>query len=124
MLMGPLWMTSLKVVWGNDALLGGAGDDTYVYNLGDGRDQIIDTRNNGNNDKLLFGNGITTSDVGFVRSLWEPNDVYVDLEEGAWVQLDDIFSTANSGVDAIEYADGTLQTVDDIRNVIRANWSD
>lgn len=46
---------------GNDLLLGGAGDDTYVYNLGDGADVIDDAA--GGLDTLSFGPGITLDDL-------------------------------------------------------------
>ena len=41
---------------------GGAGDDTYIWNLGDGLDTIYDA---GNNDTISFGDGISFSDLAF-----------------------------------------------------------
>jgi Ca2+-binding RTX toxin-like protein len=52
---------------GNDELEGGWGDDTYYYNRGDGNDIITDnvTQEKGDNDKIVFGAGITLSDFSF-----------------------------------------------------------
>lgn len=47
---------------GNDILSGGTGDDTYFYNLGDGSDTITETSGI---DSLVFGTGITLSNLGF-----------------------------------------------------------
>gem|GEM_PF-6451012 len=40
----------------NDTLIGGGGNDTFVYNTGSGANHIIDS---GNNNTLQFGSGIT-----------------------------------------------------------------
>lgn len=60
---------------GNDTLYGGFGDDTYVFNLGDGTDTIIERRQGeaysnveASNDTLAFGEGIVTDDLTFIRS--------------------------------------------------------
>jgi Ca2+-binding RTX toxin-like protein len=50
---------------GNDTLNGGLGADTYVFNIGDGQDVIHDTSNVGGDNRLLFGPGITISDLEF-----------------------------------------------------------
>lgn len=62
---------------GDDALLGGAdddwldggvGDDTYVYAIGDGHDKIFDYDTAaGNQDTLLFGEGIAVDDLILAR---------------------------------------------------------
>jgi hypothetical protein len=46
----------------DDNLQGGLGSDLYKYNVGDGSDRIGDL---GGNDTLLFGAGITMSNLSF-----------------------------------------------------------
>lgn len=50
---------------GNDTLDGGAGDDTYVFGQGDDQDLIRNNDAISTNDRLLFGGGISSSDVWF-----------------------------------------------------------
>ncbi|MFO0701090.1 MAG: putative Ig domain-containing protein [Nitrospira sp.] len=50
---------------GNDALDGGAGSDVYVFNPGGGWDVIHDSAESGENNRLLFGPGITLSNLDF-----------------------------------------------------------
>ncbi|MHB1076707.1 beta strand repeat-containing protein [Thiobacillus sp.] len=45
---------------GNDMMLGGLQDDTYLFNLGDGKDVIADF---GGQDEIAFGAGITAQDL-------------------------------------------------------------
>ena len=52
---------------GNDFLIGGSGDDTYLYGWGDGRDTIVDRSVSGEGNRILFGEGITQDDLTFFR---------------------------------------------------------
>jgi len=53
---------------GSDIMTGGAGNDTYVFNIGDGVDTIADTSTLAEGNMILFGEGITASDLTFVRN--------------------------------------------------------
>ncbi|WP_455378084.1 putative Ig domain-containing protein [Petrachloros mirabilis] len=48
---------------GADTLRGGTGYDTYVFNIGDGIDTIVDTAMPGEGNRILFGAGITQNDL-------------------------------------------------------------
>ncbi|WP_322110970.1 calcium-binding protein [Steroidobacter gossypii] len=59
---------------GNDTLYGSFGEDTYLFDLGDGHDLLIERRQNeayGNvapsSDTLNFGSGIVVTDLSFHR---------------------------------------------------------
>jgi Ca2+-binding RTX toxin-like protein len=52
---------------GNDFLIGGPGQDTYVYNRGDGRDTIVDTATLEEGNRILFGPDITQADLTFIQ---------------------------------------------------------
>ena len=59
-----------NVLAGNSAsnqLAGGTGHDTYLFNLGDGFDTIEDTATAGEGNRILFGAGITQSDLTFTQ---------------------------------------------------------
>ncbi|WP_226661415.1 calcium-binding protein [Microbulbifer aggregans] len=54
---------------GNDALYGEQGSDTYIFNLGDGLDTILDRNQSGTDINILqFGPGITSNDLWVRRS--------------------------------------------------------
>jgi trimeric autotransporter adhesin len=101
---------------GNDTLYGRAGDDTYIFNRGDGQDVVFDTygtyySNNGGNDTLKLGEGITTSDLIIQKS---GNNVIVALkEEGVEfaalkdkVTLQDWYNI-NNRIEKLVLSDGT-----------------
>lgn len=59
---------------GNDTIYGSFGEDTYIFNLGDGKDLLIERRANEafsnvepTADTLSFGEGIAASDLSFHR---------------------------------------------------------
>ena len=53
---------------GNDTLNGRGGADTYVFNLGDGQDFIVDTGDVNDIDTLRFGTGIHRADITLKRN--------------------------------------------------------
>lgn len=73
---------------GEDNINGGNGDDVYIFNQGDGHDQISDSgssavgadSNNPGGDKLLFGSGITIEDLILQR---QGNDLVVYVRDRA-----------------------------------------
>lgn len=52
----------------NDFLIGGAGNDTYLFTRGNGVDTIVDTDAPGEGNRILFGAGITQANLTFVRN--------------------------------------------------------
>ena len=54
---------------GNDSLIGGAGNDTYIFARGYGQDAINDNDSTtGNLDRILLSAGIVTTDVTLTRN--------------------------------------------------------
>ncbi len=92
---------------GDDYLSGGTGDDIYIFHKGDGRDIVDDE---GGNEILRFGEGISSDDLVFVR---ENDDVLVGiLEDGKeFDELNDIITfkdwyQAGKRIETIEFASG------------------
>ncbi|KZL23839.1 calcium-binding protein [Pseudovibrio sp. Ad37] len=52
---------------GNDILIGGEGNDTFKYSRGHGQDRILG-QGSVNDDELLFGSGVSKSDLWFDKS--------------------------------------------------------
>ena len=60
-----------------DTIVGGESSDTYIFNLGDGVNTIIETGSTYNYiDKISFGSGITLDNIRFTKS---GNDLIVSI---------------------------------------------
>ena len=88
---------------GNDELKGGLGNDTYIFNRGNGVDQIID---NGGNDTINFGPGITSNDLIVYR---DSKNLYFLLNNGEMIE---VLGNSSSSVYDNNYA---------IENIVFAN---
>lgn len=90
---------------GNDNIRGATGDDTYIYDYGDGFDKILDATIWGSaNDTLSFAAGIKPSEIYYekVDSLY---CLYVRDKTGS-VTID--------GIEHITFTDGTKWEISDI----------
>jgi Ca2+-binding RTX toxin-like protein len=99
----------------NDLNIGGPGNDTYRFNIGDGQDQIDNRAADfaASQDTLALGEGIA------LESLWlqrEGDDLIVRLGDNDRVTVLQHFKADNSGrLDRIVLADGTELLPDQIR---------
>ena len=112
--------------WGDDILAAGKGnedtiygyrgDDTYVFNKGDGHDVFYDDSYADANDKIKFGSGISKSDVILTR---EPgNDLLIRFKYGSFdsVRIRDQFhydgynsvSSQHHLIESLEFEDGVI----------------
>lgn len=97
---------------GYDALYGGGGSDTYIYELYSGTDAIYEIANSQDeSDILRLGHGI------------DPGDVQIRGTDNGWFQVRDnsgilveIKATddRSSGVEQIHFDNGTVWNVDDV----------
>ena len=93
---------------GDDTLNGGSSSDTYFYMLGDGSDTIIEKYNSGSADKLVLGSGILAEDVTVVRGDSDLDQATLLFTDGGSILLEEQFGKLfQSGVETIEFADGT-----------------
>ena len=104
-----LGIDSYLITSGNDMLIGGAGNDTYVFNLGDGADTIDDVALPGEGNVVIFGNGIIRSALSF-----SAGSVIIHVGTGGdqlhllHSNMDD--PTGMHAVDLFRFADGTELT--------------
>lgn len=90
---------------GNDNLLGGAGSDTYIYASGDGNDVIIDEGNAGDTDTLVLTD-LNAADIAV--TLAGMNILLTVIATGEVINLNQQFSDATTGIEQIQFADGTI----------------
>ncbi|ADL55462.1 calcium-binding protein [Gallionella capsiferriformans] len=100
---------------GADTLNGGAGNDTYLFNLGDGADTIIDSAMSAAGagiNTLVLGAGITAA---MSTPLVGPNgEVTLDFGRGDSIRINQV---GNLSVQNIQYADGSIVSVESLLNV-------
>jgi VCBS repeat-containing protein len=103
---------------GADQLYGGTGNDAYLYNLGDGNDQLTDQFVAGETNTLRLGAGITLANL---KLSFNGQTYQLDFSNGEHLQLgqhaDGMFIPGNGyilfnpeqnlDIQRIEFADGT-----------------
>ena len=110
---GDFYKNYVNAGRGNDYVEAGAeSDDTYVYNIGDGYDTILD---NGGNDTILLGEGITQENIRFRRNE-NSLEMYFEGIDGNI----NILNTSNM-IEKIVLADGTV--IDDISQYLTCDIS-
>lgn len=99
---------------GADNLYGNGGNDTYVYNLGDGNDRIFEVDYWDNRDTLRLGVGITPATVTVSVSSTDSNDLILTFSDGGTITLEQQRQMHGRGVELIEFADGTIWRHNDL----------
>lgn len=89
---------------GDDIMTGYAGYDTFSYDIGDGNDLIISGQSVAASDRILFGVGISLSDLSFSQSA-DGNDVVVSLSQGGSLTIKDMMLSSANGV-SISFSGG------------------
>ena len=87
---------------GNDYLYGYDGNDTYVWNTGDGYDTIYDSA--GSADKIELGSGITANDV----RLWNDGggNLFVYVDDG-YLKVNDHFDGTGEEIETLLFSDSS-----------------
>lgn len=102
---------------GNDFINGTTGSDTYLFNLGDGSDTIIDTSAYGSSDidTLVFGTGITKENLQIIRDNY---DLLLQVNDNDSIRVKYWFgSDQRNTLESIVFADQTTLTTDQINNL-------
>ncbi|MFN3826112.1 MAG: calcium-binding protein [Micavibrio sp.] len=85
-----------------DYVLGEAGNDTYIYGLGDGSDTFRESGSD-TGDKIVFGVGIDSGDLTIYRAM-NGDDLVIEIDTGTQtglIVIENQFATS-SGAGAIE----------------------
>ena len=100
---------------GNDTLVGGEGNDTYVYNLGGGLDIVTGFFSGADRtDKVLFGTGISATNVTLVRDDINLRVMIGNTQDGIIIEGWFPSSDGTSTVGTIEFADGIVWNTDQV----------
>ena len=100
--------------YGGDLLIGRAGNDQYVYQVGDGDVRITDASTDDLDRVLLVG--LTSTDIeGIRRSPANGFDLILEFGGKDRLTLTDTLGDVARGIESISFADGVTWTVDDMR---------
>jgi Ca2+-binding RTX toxin-like protein len=99
---------------GDDSLSGDSGSDTYVYNDGDGADRIYESYAPDDTDVLVFGAGLSASDLVITRG-GSSNATLSFRGHAGSVSIDSVFYGWGYGVEQFRFADGAVLGVADLR---------
>ncbi|MDR1463157.1 MAG: hypothetical protein LBI68_08500 [Azoarcus sp.] len=93
---------------GNDILYGGTGSDTYIFDLGSGHDEVVDTMSD--LDIIQFGDGIAPEDIAVDQF----GDTTILIFNGGY----DSVTYNTIGIEEVHFANGTVWTPGDIAAMI------
>jgi len=103
---------------GNDIMIGGAGEDTYLFNLGDGIDTIEDVAAPGEGNRVQFGVGIAQNDLTFAHDqVARTLTIQVGSSGADQLLLTNFDPTGTNGslvVDTVAFADGSTANLADL----------
>ncbi|WP_195892555.1 putative Ig domain-containing protein [Geotalea daltonii] len=102
---------------GNDTLTGGKDFDTYLFNIGDGSDVIVDAADKGIGNIAAFGTGITRNDVSLTV---DGNDLLITYGgSGDQIRVINYNPTGRRSdlpVSALQFADGSTMYLQELIN--------
>ncbi len=95
---------------GNDVLEGGSGNDIYEFDLGDGRDIVVDESGT---DTVLFGAGIEAGELRLARPMADGDTTGIVISFAG--TADQLYVKSATGIESYEFADGTVLTEGELR---------
>ena len=98
---------------GDDTLYGGEGGDSYVFNVGDGKDLIYDASGL---DKIIFGAGISLSDLYFTKTSEPPyNSMIIGFRNNVSdrIIVMNYFSYSVNKIESLQFSDGSSFNLSD-----------
>ncbi len=101
---------------GSDQLIGDAGNDTYIFAKNGGNDSIANNDASNTTDTVKFTD-VASTEVVMTRGLEKANtdSLYLLYGKGSSLSVFNFFGNADYRIDRIEFSDGVIWTVDDIK---------
>lgn len=98
---------------GNDKIMDYFGNDTYLFNIGDGQDTVKDQQGI---DKIIFGQDIDKQDISF--SVVDNNLILNNNETNDSVRIIDWFRSSAYQIETVQFADGSHYTSGEINTIV------
>lgn len=100
---------------GNDIIFGSRGGDSYIFNLGDGHDLVIENQYGRGVDVLQFGTGINVSELSVTKI--GSDLILKNINEVDQITIQNWFYSSgdvDSKIELFKFADGSLLTAEDV----------
>lgn len=114
---------------GNDVLRGGDGSDTYTFNLGFGVDEVrewVDNVSYADNDAIVFGDGLLSTDAIFTRNGDDLTISFAGLTDQVTIfgQFEtQAFYSGWRDIETLTFGDDVVMTIADMRLALLAQSS-
>ncbi|MCV0425006.1 MAG: tandem-95 repeat protein, partial [Roseibium sp.] len=113
----------------DDNLTGGLGSDSYIFGFDSGNDTVTEIGDVADVDRVILGSAIAPKDISLVR---QGDSLLIELEHDDGLLIDtmlitDHFLGRETGIEEIEFEDGTVwnrDTIDDLQRIGRFNAVD
>ena len=107
--------------FGNDQLRGGFGSDSYLFGYDSAADVVTELGSTSDTDRVILGSAIRPQDLSLIH---EGDDLVLELERDDGFLIDTMritnhFLGADTGIEEIRFADGTVWDRDDIEALQR-----
>ncbi|MDD5009157.1 MAG: hypothetical protein PHC68_12265, partial [Syntrophorhabdaceae bacterium] len=112
-LVGGAGNDTLQGWFGDDYLSGGAGSDTYGFSLGNGSDMIDDKGSDSSQDTISFDSSVSRDTVAFFKDGTSLRMAYGDRDYITVRNQD------TTGIEEVETSDGFFLTDSDINKIIQ-----
>lgn len=120
---------------GDDTLIGANGSDGYVYELGDGRDTIIETGlGSTDRDVIVIAGNLQPGDVSFIRNPDQNANLILQFADGGTLTITDYFGSSGPNIEGIEFTSGAMWSATELasraaaavvtRNIAPAAYND
>src|SRR5439155_221457 len=104
----------------NDYLVGHSGNDTYVFNAGDGNDTIYDDGVYATSADEILINGYTLDDLRVGRPSAGSNDLLLSFADSAdsIIVKNNMAGYVGTDIEFVKFGDGTTLTMNDVKQLM------
>jgi Ca2+-binding RTX toxin-like protein len=102
---------------GNDRVMDYTGNDTYLFNKGNGQDNIGDYAGT---DSIVFGIGVAKGDISFKKDVNNALNLVMSINgTNDSINVNNWYRSASNQIEKVQFLDGTYFTNNEINQIIQ-----